>query len=100
MPEETSDQTNQRLHAVVHGRVQGVNFRAYTAQQAAALGLTGWIRNLPDGTVETIAEGPKEQLKKYEAYLHLGSPYAVVDSVSATYKEATNQFSDFRVRFL
>jgi acylphosphatase len=100
MPEESSEQTSQRLHAVVQGHVQGVNFRAYTARQADALGLTGWIRNLPDGSVETVAEGPKEQLKKYEAYLHIGSPYAVVDHVSVTYKKATNQFSDFRVRFL
>ncbi len=100
MPEESSEQTNQRLHAVIHGRVQGVNFRAYTAQQANALGLTGWIRNLPDGAVETVAEGPKEQLKKYEAYLHIGSPYAVVMDVTATYETAINQFNDFRVRFL
>jgi acylphosphatase len=100
MPEEPSGKNIQRLHAVVQGRVQGVNFRSYTARQAAALGLTGWIRNLPDGSVETIAEGPREQLEKYKAYLHIGSPYAVVESVSASYKEASNQFDDFRVRFL
>ena len=100
MSEEPSDQTNQRLHAIVHGHVQGVNFRSYTARQAAALGLTGWIRNLPDGSVETVAEGPREQLDKYKAYLHIGSPYAVVEDVTATYKAATNQFDDFRVRFL
>ena len=100
MPEESSKQTNQRLRAIVHGRVQGVNFRAYTARQAVELGLTGWIRNLPDGTVETVVEGPAKQLDKFKAYLHIGPPYATVTDVVTTRETATNQFKDFRVRFI
>ena len=48
---------NHRLHVIVEGRVQGVSFRYYTALTARRYNLTGWVRNLPDGTVETVAEG-------------------------------------------
>lgn len=51
-----------RLHAVVYGHVQGVNYRASALRQAQALGLTGWVRNGPDGTVEVVAEGSRASL--------------------------------------
>lgn len=88
----------QRLHAIVHGRVQGVNFRYYTELKAAELGLTGWVRNRWDGTVETVAEGPRARLDQFLGWLHRGPSSARVDQVDVTWAEATGEFSDFRVK--
>src|SRR5512137_2270255 len=52
-----------RLHAVISGIVQGVNFRYYTTRQAQELGLTGWVANRWDGSVEVVAEGARSQLE-------------------------------------
>ncbi len=87
-----------RLHAIVHGRVQGVNFRSYTIQEATRLNLTGWVRNLPDGTVETVAEGPRPALESLLAFLHQGPPAARVTAVDVNWEEATGEFDSFRVR--
>ncbi len=65
-------------HVTVHGRVQGVGFR-YTAQkQALKLGLTGWVRNRGDGTVEAHFEGTEEQCSSFLKWLHQGPPGANV----------------------
>jgi len=88
-----------RLHAVVSGRVQGVNFRAYTQREAVELGLTGWVRNLPGGQVEALAEGHPNNVKAFERFLHQGSPSAVVDEVAVEWSEATGEFTSFRVRY-
>ncbi len=69
------------VNAIVRGRVQGVFFRHYTRQRAEELGLAGWVRNLPDGTVEVWAEGTEEQLSELTEWLKLGSPLAAVDAV-------------------
>jgi len=65
----------------VSGRVQGVWFRATTRDQAAGLGLDGWVRNLPDSRVEVLASGEKESLEKLESFLRQGPPGARVDSL-------------------
>jgi len=92
---------DKRLHAIVHGRVQGVNFRSYTRLQARQLGLTGWVRNLIGGRrVEVVAEGPRERLGNLVRFLHQGPPSAAVDDVEVTWTEATGEFRDFGVRFL
>lgn len=89
-----------RLHAVVEGRVQGVNFRYYTVRTARRLGLTGWVANRWDGTVETVAEGRREALEEFLAFLHRGSPAAVVLRVNARWEQPTGEFDDFKVRYL
>lgn len=94
-----STSSPQRLHAIVHGMVQGVNFRAYTVREAQRLGLTGWVRNVPDGTVETVAEGPRGALEAFLEFLSIGSPSASVTKVTSTWEQATGEFSDFRVRY-
>ncbi|SYZ66612.1 acylphosphatase (plasmid) [Leishmania braziliensis MHOM/BR/75/M2904] len=65
----------------VSGRVQGVFYRKYTALKAAELGVTGFVRNLPDGRVEILAEGTKTQVGALEAWCHRGSPEAQVTAV-------------------
>jgi acylphosphatase len=73
--------SEQRLHALVHGRVQGVGFRATTLDEARRLGLAGWVRNRHDGTVEVLAEGSSAKLRLFLAYLHRGPRGAKVTSV-------------------
>lgn len=69
------------IHYFVSGRVQGVWFRASTQKEAQQLGLTGWTRNLPDGRVEVLACGERNQLEKLEAWLREGPPLAEVTEV-------------------
>lgn len=71
----------KRYRAIIHGRVQGVSFRDYTRREAERLGLSGWVRNLDDGTVETVFEGSSENTGKLLEWLEKGSPYSRVDSV-------------------
>lgn len=88
-----------RLHAVVYGYVQGVNFRSSTQREAASLNLTGWVRNRWDGTVETVAEGPRSAIERFERYLHRGPMAAEVERVDVTYSAATGEFSGFHIRY-
>jgi acylphosphatase len=88
-----------RLHAIVHGRVQGVNFRYYTVRTAQHLGLTGWVANRWDGTVETVAEGQREELNEFRDFLHQGSPSAMVQQVDVRWETPTGQFRRFGVRY-
>lgn len=66
------------MHCYVSGRVQGVFFRAATREQARLLGLTGWVRNLPDGRVEVQAFGEEELLKSLRQWLKRGPDLALV----------------------
>jgi len=76
------------LHAIVHGRVQGVGFRYFVVTRARALGLTGTARNLADGTVEVYAEGDRAGLAQLERELRRGPPAADVSRVEARYGPA------------
>ncbi|MBZ0304943.1 MAG: acylphosphatase [Anaerolineae bacterium] len=89
----------KQLHAIVHGRVQGVNFRYYTQEQAVDLGVTGWVRNLPDRTVEVTAEGSPDQLDKLLTFLHQGPISARVTQVEVNWLPASGRFKGFNVRF-
>jgi len=86
------------LQATVYGRVQGVFFRAFVSRCARELGLAGYVRNLPDGAVEILAEGERRQLEKLIGYLELGPPAARVDEVVTRWSEYTGNYSGFSVR--
>ena len=88
----------KRLHALVSGRVQGVSYRAFTAHQAHNLGLTGWVRNLPDRRVELVAEGPPPALESLLAACQQGPPGARVTQVQATWLTPTGEFTRFEIR--
>ncbi|MBN1564826.1 MAG: acylphosphatase [Anaerolineae bacterium] len=88
-----------RLHAVVYGVVQGVGFRANTQRAASQAGITGWVRNQWDGTVEVVAEGPRVILERFEQFLHQGPRAAHVERVELSYEAATGEFSRFSVRY-
>jgi acylphosphatase len=88
------------LHAAVYGRVQGVFFRASVVEQADELGLTGYVRNLPDDReVEVRAEGEKERLEKLVEYLKAGPPAARVEKVVTNWSKYTGQFSQFKIKY-
>ena len=70
--------TESRINVMVEGRVQGVYFRASTREQALALGLTGWVRNLPNGQVEFEAQGPEDKLAQLLAWAKQGPQQAQV----------------------
>jgi acylphosphatase len=89
-----------RVHAVVHGYVQGVNFRYYTTRTARRLGLRGWVANRRDGTVETVAEGRRSELGEFVDFLHRGPPAASVQDVDVAWENPTGQFHGFTVRYL
>ncbi len=69
------------IHFLVTGRVQGVFFRGSSMEQARALGLSGWVRNLPDGQVESVASGNDDSLAEFASWLQEGPPAAIVESV-------------------
>lgn len=89
-----------RVHATVYGRVQGVNFRYYATRTARHLGLTGWVANRRDGTVETVVEGERSALDEYVDFLHRGSPAASVNEVEVKWETPGGEFDSFRVRYL
>lgn len=88
-----------RLQAIVEGIVQGVNFRHYTILTARRLGLTGWVANRRDGSVETVAEGPRAALQGLLDFLRVGPPSATVERVTERWGQATGEFDDFRVAY-
>ena len=91
--------THARLHAIVSGIVQGVNFRYYTQERARQLRLTGWVRNLADGTVEVTAEGPRPALEKLLEFLRRGPPAASVTGVQTEWSQASGEFTSFELRW-
>jgi acylphosphatase len=95
------DSRNSRktLHVRIQGIVQGVGFRYSTVHQARRLGLYGYVRNLWDGTVEVVAEGPEEQLRQLERWLHHGPPGAIVRRVDSHYAPFQGVYRSFGVDF-
>ncbi len=87
-----------RVHLLVSGRVQGVAFRAYTVDEARALGLSGWVRNLPDGRVEVLAEGERGAVEGLVQFCHRGPPAACVDGVDATWSKYGGDLGPFASR--
>lgn len=76
-----------RAHVVVSGTVQGVYYRANTRRAAHDAGVAGWVRNLPDGRVEAVFEGPEPSVNAMVEWCHEGSPRARVETVDVTYQE-------------
>ena len=92
----TSDQV--RLEATARGRVQGVGFRYFVLRRGMELGLTGWVANESDGSVQCIAEGPRSDLEALLATMERGPAGALVEGVRATWSDATGTLRDFGIR--
>jgi acylphosphatase len=87
-----------RVHVIVHGRVQGVGFRLFAVQEATRRGLAGWVRNKGEEEVEIVAEGSKEQLQDFLSVLRQGPALACVQSWEVQWQPATGEFRAFSAR--
>ena len=89
----------KRAHVIVEGRVQGVFFRAFTRDEADRLGLAGWVRNRPDGSVEALVEGEKSAVEKMLQWFHQGSPNSNVENVHVTEEVPVGVNSSFEIHY-
>lgn len=96
----TESQLNQRTRArvLVRGIVQGVNYRWFTQRRASELGLTGYVRNAPDGSVQVLVEGEREKIEQLLDALRVGPSAAVVESVNVEWHAPSGEFERFEVR--
>jgi acylphosphatase len=84
--------------AIVAGRVQGVYYRSFAQQHAYALGITGYARNLADGSVEVVAEGEQVALETFIGYLHTGPRAAEIEKIEVTWQKAKGSYRGFQIR--
>ncbi len=96
MPDLTP-QTIVRLHANISGRVQGVGYRAFAKRVASEAGVRGGVRNLPDGRVESLAEGPPESVEAFKLDLATGPQFASVAQVEEVSIEPRGTYPTFRI---
>ena len=87
----------RRLHLKITGYVQGVFFRDSTKKKAKELGLRGYVKNLPNGSVEIVAEGDEENLKELINFCRNNPGGSKVKSIKVSYEEVKNEFRDFEV---
>ncbi len=84
---------------MIKGRVQGVWFRESTRRKAVSLGIRGWVRNLPDGTVEVLAEGGEGPMSDFVSWCRQGPPSANVQQIIKKEEEWRNEFSSFEIAY-
>ena len=88
-----------RAHVTVHGLVQGVWFRASTKDEADRLGVSGWVRNLPDGSVEAVFEGDRKKVEEIVGWCHRGPSGAKVHKVDIVWEPYAREFDHFDIRY-
>jgi acylphosphatase len=88
---------NVRAHVIVTGRVQGVAFRADARWAAGRAGVSGWVRNRADGSVEAVVEGERAAVERMLAWFRQGSALARVDDVAVCWEPYRGEFPDFRI---
>ncbi len=91
--------SKERVNIIVHGRVQGVFYRAMTKEKAIELELNGWVKNRLDGTVEIVAEGSKENLERLVDWTQYGPKHATVTRIEVKWQAFVDEFSDFTVKY-
>ncbi len=94
-----SDAQQNAVHLIVSGYVQGVGFRYYTRVHANRMGVRGWVRNNPDGTVEIEAEAPHTTLKEFIAAVRRGPSHGNVRAIDATWKTAEGHPAGFHIKY-
>ncbi len=88
-----------RVHIIVSGQVQGVFFRDYTQKKAQSLGITGWVKNLPDGKVEIVLEGEKERINQMINWIKVGPPLAKVTNLEIEWQKCQEEFDHFEIKY-
>ena len=86
-----------RAHIWISGKVQGVFYRDNTRRWALSMGLSGWVRNLPDGRVEVLVEGEKNSIESLERKLKKGPPLSRVEDIQTDWEDYKGDFLDFRI---
>ncbi len=89
--------TDKMFHAIVHGMVQGVSFRYHTRAAASTLGVRGWVRNLPDGTVEVMAQGDDRNLRELLRWLNDGPPASRVHKIDINWRDPAGSSEPFKI---
>lgn len=88
----------KQIRLIIKGRVQGVFYREFTMKAARKLGLTGFVRNLSDGTVEVVAEGEEQDLKRLISECKKGPLLAHVENIDVKYGKPEEEFDNFYIR--
>jgi acylphosphatase len=88
-----------RAYLLIRGRVQGVYYRAFTRDIAGHLGLSGWVRNLENGSVEALLEGSKEHIEQAIAHCRMGPPGARVEDIGVTWEDYKGDVQGFQIRY-
>ncbi|WP_297454406.1 acylphosphatase [Persephonella sp.] len=88
-----------RLYAVFAGTVQGVGFRYFVRNIAKEMGVKGYVRNLPDGTVEVVAEGDEQTLRDFLKAIEQGPPLAEVTDIRYQFEDKEGGFTDFEILY-
>ena len=86
-------------HIIIHGMVQGVGFRYFTLRNATALGLTGYVKNLPDGSVEVRVEGENDRVDELKKILDRGPGFSSVENIDFRYVDFTAKYHEFSVEY-
>lgn len=89
----------KRAHLFIKGRVQGVYYRAFTRDTANAIGLAGWVRNLPDGRVEAVFEGSRGHIEQAIKQCHIGPSGAHVENIEVQWDNSYGDVTGFQVRY-
>lgn len=89
----------RRVHIIVHGQVQGVNFRSSIMKKAQELGVHGFVRNLPNSSVEVVAEGKTENVEELIVFCRRGPPMAMVTEVIVGEEKGIDKFKQFEIRY-
>jgi acylphosphatase len=88
----------KELEATIYGKVQGVGFRAFTRKQAEKFDLDGWVKNMADGTVRTVVQGPKEDLEEFAEKLKAGPYFAEVQDIDIQISDKLqDRMSEFKI---
>lgn len=87
----------EQVHLIITGHVQGVGYRRFVMSHAQRFGLTGWVQNLPDGSVEIVAQGPRGTLEAFVQQCKRGPSLARVKGVDITWEEIKKKFPDFHI---
>jgi acylphosphatase len=88
-----------RIHIWISGVVQGVGFRFFTVRKARETGVSGWVRNTPNGKVEVVAEGEEWRLQEFTKSVKIGPALSTVTGIEVKEEEYQNEFEGFEVRF-
>jgi acylphosphatase len=90
---------NVRARLIIEGRVQGVFFRYHTQEMAVRLGLKGWVKNRPDGSVVAVFEGDREKVNQIIQWCHQGPSQAKVTKVHPVWEIYQGEFDDFSISY-